>query len=196
MTPFQECISVLSALKYTISNDLTVFKRYINDDDLKFSLSNKMLIDLVSFLDEWNHFRSLAKEDPELQKTANIAQPALDRIRKWDGIQTMRNTMLAHNFRDKKNKNKLTCLQTRYFSANVPRSYAEIALLSEFAVYAIATVICRHPDDHKEQRDNIPRYHESNTDEIRTLNEFHEELRKLRAALFAKDERLRSCFDS
>lgn len=194
MTPLQESLKVLSAMKNIISNDLTVIKRYIHDEDLKFSLSNKMLADLVSFLDEWDILRGIARGDKAILETAELAQPAIARIRKWHGLRAMRNTMISHNFRDKRNKNQPTCLQKNYFDATVPRTYAEIMLLSEYAVYAASTVICRHYKDQAQQIENTPTYRENPCTGISTYEEFEKEVESLKQTLFAKDSSLKACF--
>ena len=192
LTPFQESIAVLSALKTTLSTDLKIIKRYPDDEDIKYSISNKMLVDLCSFLDEWNILMSLAKKDEQLFTSAKIVQPAIDRIRSWSDIRKVRNTMLAHNFRDKKT-GKLTCIQTNYLDAKVPRTYAEIMLLAEFAAYAVSTILCRHQADHQAQLSAIPPYKIRDCGGIQSLQEFQSEIEALQNKIFSQDPKLRDC---
>lgn len=106
----------------------------------------------------------------------------------------MRNSMTAHNFRDRRNKNKPTDLQENYFDAEVPKHYAEIALLTEFAVYAIATVICRHPEDHNCQLNSIPTFTQKPCKGIQTFAEFEKAVSDLQALLCERDQNLKKCF--
>lgn len=192
----QQCILVLSALKNNFENDLKVVKRYILDEDVKFSISNKMLLEVASFLDEWKVLCSLAAEDLNIRQTLTIAAPAIRRIKKWEGIKGLRNTALAHGFRDDSTGGQITCLNKRYFNANVPTAYAEIMLLAEFAVYAVSIVLCRHKDEHKEAMLVLSRevFDTSVIRGIQTMAEFNSEIKTLQESIFSADAGLRACF--
>ena len=112
-------------MKTIMENDLRVVKRYMHDDDLKFSLNNKMLIDICSFLSEWKRFGNYAKNDARIRETMEITAPAIKRLRSWRGLEGMRNTMLAHGHRDDNDGGNLTCLDKRYFEAEVTTTYTQ-----------------------------------------------------------------------
>lgn len=194
LSKFQESILVLSALKNNMQNDLKVFKRYIKDEDLKYSLHIKMIIDVASFLDEWKRLNAYVKENEDLKETMRIVSPAIKRIAKWKDITAMRNTMLAHGFRDEKYEGKLTCLDRRFFNANVPTTYAEIMLLAEYAVYAISAVICRHKKDHEVALASAPKYEEDVVRGIQTMDEFNQDVVALQQHMFSIDSSLKGCF--
>lgn len=156
ITKFQESLLVISAMKTIMENDLRVVKRYMHDDDLKFSLNNKMLIDICSFLSEWKRFGNYAKNDARIRETMEITAPAIKRLRSWRGLEGMRNTMLAHGHRDDNDGGNLTCLDKRYFEAEVTTTYTEAMLLSEYCVYVISAFICRHKEDHALALSTIP----------------------------------------
>lgn len=194
LTKFQESLRVLSGMKTIFENDLKVMKRYIRDEDLKWSLNNKMLIDICSFMDEWQRFNQYAEQDQSIRDTMKVTAPAIRRIKKWKGIKGFRNTVLAHGLRDDKDSGKPTCLGKRYFDANVPTTYAEVMLLSEFCVYAISAFICRHQDDHfiaiSEQvsvPDNVIRG-------IRTQQDFDAAIEDLQKHMFGIDPSLKDKF--
>jgi hypothetical protein len=192
----QQCILVLSALKNNFQNDLNVIKRYIHDDDLKYSIANKILVDIASFLDEWKVVCSLAAENIAIRETLAITAPAIRRIKKWEGVKGLRNTALAHGFRDDSTGGQITCLNKRYFNANVPTTYAEIMLLAEFAVYAISTVLCRHKDEHKEAMVVLSKevFDASVVRGIQTMLEFNAEIKSLQESMFLADPKLKVCF--
>ncbi len=77
LSKFQESLLVISAMKNIMENDLRVFKRYINDDDLKYALNNKILIDICSFLDEWKRFNTYATESVRIRETMKITAPEI-----------------------------------------------------------------------------------------------------------------------
>ncbi|MDN4197183.1 hypothetical protein OA787_20810 [Citrobacter freundii] len=150
LTPIQESIIVLAAMKNTFEPVLKVFKRYINDDDLKFVLQMKMIVDLSSFSEEWARLGPLCKTCPDMILTLKICEPAVTRLRKWSGIRDFRNKALAHGFRDEvRDDNGRTIrpptdLEKFYFDADVPNRYAEIVLLYEMAYFCMAVVMHRH----------------------------------------------------
>ncbi|WPK53864.1 hypothetical protein [Vibrio fluvialis] len=194
LTKFQESLLVLSGLKTVMQNDLKVIKRYMRDEDVKWSLNNKMLIDICSFMDEWKRFNNYAKDDQSIRETMKITAPAIKRLKSWTGIQGFRNTVLAHGFRDDNDQGKPTCLDKRYFDANVPTTYAEVMLLSEYCVYVISAFICRHKEDHQLAISNQPSKDTCVTRGIETLEEFNKDVEELQRHMFELDPTLKEQF--
>ena len=155
LNPIQESIIVLSVMKNIMEPALKVFKRYHDDEDVKFILHSKMLIDLSSFLEEWARLGPICKNNPDLIFTLKICEPALSRLKRWDGIRQFRNKALAHGFREelKGTNGKVvyspTNLSRWYFDANVPNNYAEVLLLSEMAYFCMAIFISRHGNENQ-----------------------------------------------
>lgn len=164
LTPIQESVFVLSALKNTFEPALKTFKRYINDDDVKFLLQSKMILDLYSFQEEWARLNALCANNLKLVLTRKICEPALTRLHKWGGIRDFRNKVLAHGYREELKVtgggriNAPADLKRWYFDADVPNTYAEVLLLAEMAYFCMAIFITRHGDctkgidfNHKEE---------------------------------------------
>lgn len=194
LSKFQESLLVISAMKTIMENDLRVFKRYIHDDDLKYALNNKMLIDICSFLDEWKRFNTYARDCERIRETMTITAPAIKHLNSWSGIKGMRNTMLAHGYRDDSDNGKLTCLNKRYFEAEVPTTYAEVMLLSEYCVYAISAFICRHKEEHKAALETIPKFEAATKKGIETQDEFNAAVKALQEHMFELDPSLKQGF--
>lgn len=194
LSKFQESLLVISAMKNIMENDLRVFKRYIHDDDLKYALNNKMLMDICSFLDEWKRFNTYAKESVRIRETMKITAPAIKRLKSWTGIAGMRNTMLAHGYRDANDNDKPTCLKKRYFEAEVPTTYAEVMLLSEYCVYVISAFICRHNEEHKAALETIPNFEAMAKKGIETQGEFDTAIKDLQEHMFELDPSLKQGF--
>ena len=194
LSKFQESLLVISAMKTNMENDLRVFKRYIHDDDLKFALNSKMIIDICSFLDEWKRFNTYSKDSEHIRATMKITAPAIRRLKSWRGIEGMRNTMLAHGFRDENDDGKLTCISKRYIDAEVPTSYVEVMLLSEYCVYIISAFICRHSEEHKLALKTVPKADVRVQRGIQTMVEFDAAVKELQEHMFGLDSSLKQCF--
>jgi hypothetical protein len=194
LSKFQESLLVIGAMKKIIENDLRVFKRYIHDDDLKYALNSKMIIDICSFLNEWKRFGTYAKDNEHIKETMKITAPAIRRLKQWGGIEGMRNTMLAHGFRDDKDDGKLTNIRKRYLEAEVPTSYAEVMLLSEYCVYVIAAFICRHSEEYQAALKAIPKIDELVERGIKYDVEFDAAVKELEKHMFELDPSLKQCF--
>lgn len=194
LSKFQESLIVIGAIKKNIENDLCVFKRYIHDDDLKYSLNRKMIIDICSFLNEWKRFGTYAKDNEYIRETMKITAPAIRRLKKWGDIEGLRNTMLAHGFRDDNDGGKITNISRRYFEAEVPTSYAEVMLLSEYCVYVSAAFICRHADEYQAALKVIPKIDGNVERGIKTNVEFDAAVKELEKHMFELDPSLKKCF--
>ncbi|MDF2414680.1 hypothetical protein [Aeromonas sp. 1HA1] len=194
LSKFQESLLVMGAIKNNMQNDLKVFKRYIKDEDLKFSLYGKMIIDICSFLNEFKRFNAYSRESESIRDTMRITAPAITRLKCWRGMEGMRNTMLAHGFRDEKDEGKLTSISKRYFEAEVPTSYAEVVLLSEYCVYVISAFICRHSEEYQSALDTVPKVDVHVQRGIKTMAEFDAAVKELEDHMFRLDSSLKKCF--
>ena len=106
LTPLQESLIILVSLGNQLKKALAsmVFGDRINDEELKFTLSNHIHILLCSFLDEWKVLVSMGR-DETIRNTLKITSPALKRIQRWEGLEQVRNKLLAHGQR---HKNRVT----------------------------------------------------------------------------------------
>jgi hypothetical protein len=195
LTKFQESMLFIGAMKNVLENDLRVFKRYLHDDDLKFAMNNKMLIEICSFLEEWKRFKKYAKDDEGVRATMKITAPAIKRLKSWRGLEGWRNTMLAHGPRDDNDGGKVTLLDKRYFDAEVPTTYCEVMLLAEYCVYVIAAFICRHKADHIVALGSIKKSDNNVVRGIQTQAEFNLAVKELQEHMFALDPELKERFD-
>lgn len=191
MEKLQQSIMVLSALKNSLETSLKVFKRYMKDEDVKYILHQQLLLNVCSFKEEWSILNSLVKEDEKIKQTLSICSCALKRINKWKDIRNMRNTMIAHGFRDEKNGKLPTNLKKRYFEADVPNTYCEILLLAELSSICCGVFIARHgavdPQDYVYTG-------EIETKGIETTGEFDEFISINNAHMFAIDPSLKGIF--
>lgn len=193
LSNLQEVLLVLAALKNQLEPALRAVKRHLEDDDLKFSLTNHLLILVSSFLEEWQRLEGLGR-DPSVQKTVQSAKPAVKRIRQWKGITRLRSSALAHGFRQK--DGSLTVMKSLFENNRAPSAYAESILVGECAVYAIATAICQHGATYKE---GLSLWYTRGASEvpsngIQTMLEFESEINQVRSLIVATDPDLEKCF--
>jgi hypothetical protein len=132
-------------------------KALVANGDLEWTVCNHIQILLCSFLEEWKIFESFAKDDERIRDTLKIAVPALDRIRAWTGLERVRNTLLAHNLRDKKGSPVSTW---DVFNSNkAPTAYAEIVLLARLAVFVMRGTRTRHYSEFHLASQRLTRYY-------------------------------------
>jgi hypothetical protein len=107
-----QSINILTLLSNLIGKQFeTLAKADTNDrmtrEILLFNAKSLMILYTNSFVAEWDNYlvQTTSEEYKEtVIKYKKIANPAIERIKKWTGIKTFRNTVLAHNFRDKNNE--------------------------------------------------------------------------------------------
>ena len=102
LSPLQESLIILVSLNNRIEKALNamVSKDHMEDEDLKFTITNHIHILLCSFLDEWKKLEALGS-DEKIKATLKIVSPSIGRIRQWGGLPKVRSSLLAQGHRDK-----------------------------------------------------------------------------------------------
>ncbi len=158
-TPFEESLLNLRRIQTQLDSALRAFhgKELVANGDLEWTVCNHIQILLCSFLEEWKIFESFAKDSERIRDTLKIAVPALDRIRAWTGLERVRNTLLAHNLRDK--KGNPVSIWDVFNSNKIPTAYAEIILLARLAVLAIRRTREPHYSEFHLAAQRLTQYH-------------------------------------
>lgn len=180
LTPIQENLLIFQSLVNYIEMALSTIpphKDRLKDEPLKFILSNWLLLQISSFLDEWKKFEGLGKDNIPIQKIAQKTSPYLKRIRKWKGIYKFRSMVLAHSFRDE-NNNFISAPKV-HLKHDVPTAYAEIFLLANCAINAMKVALNHSKDEFsiavaKEKDSDIPVKVKGVTDLNKAKEEFIE----------------------
>ncbi|MDX0157827.1 hypothetical protein GOC22_19570 [Sinorhizobium meliloti] len=136
-----DCLFALASFKNRLEPALAVMKRYVQDEDLKWTMSSYMLLTVHGFLEEWRIFNRLAGTDPSVRRTCEITSAALKRIKSWPGLEPFRNSVLAHTTRTK--EGTLTDIESLLASFKIPR-HAETMLMAELANLSAAVALRRH----------------------------------------------------
>lgn len=97
------------------------------------SLFNLSLINIKSYLDEYNNFFGgdlIEKSQQEkVIKVKKCLQPLSSFLQKWKGINDFRNHYLAHSMRDSKTKN-IILLEPSFERYHIPNDFAELYLIT------------------------------------------------------------------
>ncbi len=182
-TPIQETLLILTSMGNQLKKALAslVSEDRINDEDLKFTLSNHIHILLCSFLDEWKVLESMG-QNITIQNTLKIASPAVKHIRKWKGLEQVRNKLLAHGQR---HNNRAPAWPWEVFAVyDAPTRYAETILLGKCALVSIDTAFIRHQKEYDESAKVLQEVNRTISDKgIQTIGEIKSELTRIKSEM-------------
>ncbi|MCD4663743.1 MAG: hypothetical protein K8R68_00635 [Bacteroidales bacterium] len=134
-----ESLHILRFLNTLIGKYLKALKTDVKDHVdsnslIYFGVKSQILILACSYIDEWDNFLASKKNDKMDQRLIELkkqAKPAIDRIREWTGLKEFRNTVLAHNFRNKKLNFESVFTNDYTDYLKIPDHITEIYLLSK-----------------------------------------------------------------
>lgn len=179
LTRLQESLLQLAAFKNSLEAALRALAPAdrVQDEDLKFTVSNHIQVLLCSFLEEWKVFEGLGA-DSNVRNTLRVAAPAVDRVRRWRGLPKVRSMLLAHGFRGK--DGKMVHPWDVFAKHDAPTAYAEVTLLANCAKLAIEAALDRHRQEYKEAAEHVLKMNRDIEDKgIRTIGEIKAELSKI-----------------
>ena len=108
-------------------------------DELMFSLTNHALILVSKFLEVWDDFGSLATAEPRVVPARQAVDPFVSRLLVWKGLETFRNTVLAHPYETK--DGKLVGPWYLLHSRRAPTYHAEAILLLHLVNLTVAAIL-------------------------------------------------------
>ena len=129
ISKIQDSISILITLQSAVGQCLPIIEKERHDRNsvIHAIVSSQLMLYANSFLDEWEHFGNQCKDESRVIKVRKIASPHVKRIKQWDDLNSIRNTFIAHNFRD---KNRNNALIKRYDNElNIPNGFGDYTLL-------------------------------------------------------------------
>lgn len=173
LTKTQESILVLCTLQALLDEYLKCLsKEKNNTESVIFSIiASQIIITSCSYLDEWEYFARLIKEEQESRiiTLRKITKPVIGRINKWKDMKKFRNNMIAHNHRIKKEDNSLAIFNLSR-NLNCPNSFYDYKLLLG-CIFITKNVLLRlFP---KEYNQILP--HIKNIENIKPINEIKNE---------------------
>lgn len=127
LTKLQDSISILITLQAATTECLKVIKtEKANKESIIHAFADSQLILLAnSFMDEWENLGAL-QSDERILKIRKIASPFTKRIKKWSDLGLIRNTLVAHGFR---NKGENILVGGYKAELNVPNGFPDRILL-------------------------------------------------------------------
>lgn len=157
------------------------------NEDLKQSMFLKQIIDVCSFLDEFNAFRSLARESERVKNICKQVKPALKRIEKVKGLKAYRNALVAHNFRHENKKEDVVLISDYSKHPDCPNSIAEMFFLGSLCITIIEAVSVEFDSELQQSMEYYFSRLEDDRSEplrgIKTLREAYDEVEKYRIKL-------------
>lgn len=134
-------------------------KEYENTNNILASvLGELMVVKICSFLEEWKSFGSNAKNDIRVVELRQATKAATSQLNSWSDIYLVRNTVIAHTFRDKK-KDNTSSLLSEQMEFNSPISHFDYKLACG-CIYLI--VFALKAFFHKEYNSLIPKLTKAN----------------------------------
>lgn len=143
LTKVQESILVLCTLQALLDEYRTcLIKEKNNSKSVMYAIiESQILLTSCSYMDEWELFGKLIKEEPRILKLRKVVKPAIDRINKWSDMKYYRNSIIAHNHRIRKENNSVAILNMdREFKC--PNSFFDFSLLMG-CIYITKNVLLR-----------------------------------------------------
>lgn len=154
------------------------------NEDLKQTLFLKQIIDVCAFLDEFNVFKSLGKDNERVRRVCRQVKPALKRIGEVKGLRAYRNALVAHNFRIASNKEDVVLLSDYSKNPDYPNSIAEIFFLSAICSTIIEAVSTEFNNELHQALKNYNNRLEDDRSEplrgVKTIRQAYDEVEKLR----------------
>lgn len=121
-------LTILSRLILEYFKELE--KEHKNSSSIVYAaVSSQILINVCSFMDEWNHFLGLSDERDRIIKVKDKARYFAKRINQWSDLTNVRNQMLVHNLRDKTGGNKSILTRPFHKEINIPNKYPDYVVL-------------------------------------------------------------------
>lgn len=103
------------------------------NSELMFGLTNQALILVCKFLEVWDSTNALAKGDPRIVDMRRAVRPIIERMRVWPGLDSLRNSGLAHAYLDR--KGDLVAPWQLALDGRAPSYHAESLLLLHLVIY-------------------------------------------------------------
>jgi hypothetical protein len=99
----QDSVLILATLGASVDEYFTILKaEHQNKSSVVYAaVSGQVLLQACSFKEEWRTFLGLQEEKVRIAKVRSKAQSFGKRINQWTDLEKLRNTFIAHNFRDK-----------------------------------------------------------------------------------------------
>ncbi|WP_321371111.1 hypothetical protein [uncultured Draconibacterium sp.] len=118
------------------------------------SLLDRNIIDACSYLEEYEKYFGVKTElcyEEKIKQIKRINKPFIKRIKKWNNLQSVRNSFIAHNLRT--NKHEMVFKGKLEF--NAPRNPYETELLNHCIQFVHAIVVKEFQAELEQAKSNI-----------------------------------------
>lgn len=140
-----ESLHIITIIDLTIQNYIKALAEVQENHFIFLGIKSQILLLANSYIDEWDKYLIPKSDNEEFNQQIKISKkhalPAIRRIKKWNGIKYFRNSVLAHNFRDKKENYKSVFLSDKFDKLNIPEHISELFLLS-YIIKLSTNIVC------------------------------------------------------
>ncbi len=130
VSKIQDSLLILSILADLVEKFFKILEQEHKDKSsiVYAAVSSQILLQACSFKDEWKHFLGIVEEKERITKVRKNVEPFTTKINQWSDLQMVRNTFIAHCFRD----------QTDGYSNRLIKPYERaLSIPNEFPDYVV-----------------------------------------------------------
>jgi hypothetical protein len=127
----QDSILILSTLALSIDEYFNILKKEHEDKSsiIYTAVSSQILIQACSFKEEWKMFLGIQEETERIVKTRKQSENFIKKINQWTDLEKIRNTFIAHSFRDKSDGYSNRLLKPYEQELNIPNQFPDYIML-------------------------------------------------------------------
>jgi len=127
----QDSVLILTTLAASVDEYFNILKaEYKNKSSVVYAaVSSQVLLQACAFKEEWKAFLGLPEESDRIAQVRIKAQNFSKKIHQWTDLERLRNTFIAHNFRDKTDNYSNRLLKPYERELNIPDQFPDYIML-------------------------------------------------------------------
>lgn len=130
LSPLQDSLLILTTLSLSINEHYKILDKIHDQEKSKTvyaAVSAMILLQVCSFRDEWDRLLGINEERDRLVNVRTKSRFFIKRIDQWSDLRNVRNTFIAHSFRDD-GKNRLMVPYER--ELNMPNKFPDYIMMA------------------------------------------------------------------
>src|SRR5690606_14515304 len=127
----QDSLLILATLAGSIEEYFRILQRESNDKTsiVYAAICGQVLLQACSFKQEWKIFSAILEDKDRINRVRKKTEHFTKKINQWTDLEKVRNTFIAHNYRDSSNKYLNRLLEPFSQELNVPDRFPDYILL-------------------------------------------------------------------
>lgn len=131
ISKLQDSVLILTTLAASVDEYFKILKTESKNKSsvVYAAVSSQVLLQACSFKEEWKTFLGLQEETERIANVRAKAQNFSKRIHQWTDLEKIRNTFIAHNFRDKSDNYSNRLLKPYERELSIPGQFPDYIIL-------------------------------------------------------------------